>query len=203
MKARPHDGIPPLFILFLAGLISAAWPAAAAAQGFGLGPRLSIVRGDVASQTESSRLLGGMVRMASSSRVAIEVAADTRSERSDDGLQRIRERPLQGSLLLFPARAAFSPYVLVGYGLYNQTVETLDLAGAVVSSESTRRTGAHLGFGAELFLGRHAAFVVDYRYRFVKLGGNEEDDSPVNLPGLGSRLTHRGTMWTTGFAFYF
>jgi opacity protein-like surface antigen len=144
-----------------------------------------------------------MVRMASSRRVVIELAADTRSERSDDGLERVRERPIQGSLLLFPARAVFSPYVLAGYGLYNRTVETLDATGATVASASERRTGAHVGFGAELLLGRHAAFVVDYRYRFVKFGAAEEDASPVNLPGLGSRLSHKGTMWTTGVAIYF
>lgn len=135
--------------------------------------------------------------------MAIEVAADTRSERSPDGLLRVQERPIQGSLLLFPVRAAFSPYVLAGYGLYSRTTEILDVTGSTVSTESARRTGAHVGFGAELFLGRHTAFVLDYRYRFVKLRGSDEDGTPVNVPGLSSRLTHQGTMWTTGLAFYF
>jgi opacity protein-like surface antigen len=181
----------------------AAVPAGAAAQGVGLGPRLSFVRGDVPSSTGSTRFFGGILRMRSSKRVVLEAAADFRTERSEDGLSRVKERPLQGSLLLFPARSTFSPYVLAGYGLYSRTTETLDLTGVPTATVSERKTGAHVGFGAELFLGRHAAFLLDYRYRFVRFGRPEEDETPINLPGLGSRLSHRGSMWTSGVAFYF
>lgn len=188
------------FGLLLAALML---PAPAAAQGLGLGPRLSFVRGDVPSQTASTRFLGGILRMSSSRRVVFEVAADFRTERSEDGTSRIRERPIQGSMLLFPARSTFSPYILAGYGLYSRTAETLDLAGDVAEAITERKTGAHVGFGAELFLSRRAALVVDYRYRFVRFGAAQDDETPVNVPGLRSRLSHRGSMWTSGLAFYF
>ena len=178
-------------------------PRPAQAQAFGIGPRLSIVRGDVPAQVQSTRFIGGIIRMQSSRRVVIEAALDLRRETSEDGLTRVRERPLQGSLLLFPVRSTFSPYVLAGYGLYSRTVESLDMAGAVTGSSSERRTGAHMGFGAELFLGRHAALLLDYRYRFVRFGAADAGEEPVNLPGLGGRLSHRGSMWTSGVAFYF
>ncbi len=190
-----------VLLLLLAALV--ALPVGAAAQGIGLGPRLSFVRGDVPSQTGSTRLLGGILRVRSSRRVVLEAAADFRTERSEDGLSRIRERPLQGSLLLFPTRGALAPYVLAGYGLYSRTTETFDAAGLVIDSVSERRRGVHIGLGAELFLGRRAAFVLDYRYRFVRFGRPEADETAVNLPGLGGRLAHRGSMWTSGLAFYF
>lgn len=189
-----------VFGLLLAAL---ALPLPASAQGLGIGPRLSFVRGDVPSATESTRFLGGILRMSSSKRVVFEVAGDFRTERAEDGLSRVRERPIQGSMLLFPVRSTFSPYILAGYGLYSRTVETLDLTGDVAEAVSERKTGAHVGFGAELFLSRRAAFVVDYRYRFVRFGAPENDETPVNVPGLRNRLSHRGSMWTSGLAFYF
>jgi opacity protein-like surface antigen len=190
-------------VVILALAAVAIVPAGAAAQAIGLGPRLSFVRGDVPSAAGSTRFFGGILRMQSSKRVVLEAAVDYRTERSEDGLSRVKERPLQGSLLLFPARSTFAPYVLAGYGLYSRTTETLDLTGVPTAAVSERKTGAHLGFGAELFLGRHAAFVLDYRYRFVRFGSPEGAETPVNLPGLGSRLSHQGSMWTSGVAFYF
>ena len=179
-------------------------PQAALAQGFGIGPRLSFVRGDVPSGAPSTRFLGGTIRMSSSRRVVLEAALDYRSERSEDGLTRLRERPLQGSLLLFPVRSTFAPYVLAGFGLYSQTTDTLGPTGLVVSSTSTRETGAHAGFGAELFIGRHAALFADYRFRFVRFGTPEDGADPIDLPGLDAlKLSHRGSMWTSGMAFYF
>jgi hypothetical protein len=193
--------LPRIAFLILTAVL--ALPPAAAAQGVGLGGRMSFVRGDVPSATGSTRFFGGILRMRSSKRVVLEAAIDYRSERAEDGLTLVKERPLQGSVLFFPARAPFSPYLLVGYGSYSRTTETLDLTGVPAASVSERKTGAHMGFGAELFLGRHAAFVVDYRYRFVRFGRPEGDETSVNLPGLGSRLSHRGSMWTSGMAFYF
>ena len=178
-------------------------PAMAAAQGFGIGPRLSFVRGDLPSATPSTRFFGGIIRMRSSKRVVLEAAMDFRTETSEDGLTRVRERPMQGSMLLFPARGTISPYLLGGYGLYTRTTQALDLGGLPVDSVSERKTGAHMGFGAEVFIGRRAAFILDYRYRFVRFGQPEGEDEPVNLPGLSNRLSHRGSMWTSGMAFYF
>src|SRR5690606_39857774 len=108
-------------------------------------------------------------------------------------------------VVMFPVRSTLAPYVVAGYGVYNRTVEVIDetalLVPAVAVSE--RETGLHLGFGAELRLGRRAAFIVDYRYRFVRFGAAEGDEEPVNLPLLKDRLSHRGSMWTSGIAFYF
>jgi len=191
-------------LLVLATAVAA--PALASAQSFGAGPRLSFVRSDSGS-VDRTRFVGGIARLGLSKRLALEGAADFRSERSDDGLTRVRERPLQGSIVLFPVRARFAPYVLAGYGVYTRTVETFlgDQPGSPVSTTSERRTGAHVGVGAELSIGRHAAFLVDYRYRFVRFGAADEGqgEGQVNLPGLGDRLAHQGSMWTSGIAFYF
>jgi len=166
---------------------------------------MSVVRGDLASGTPSTRFFGGTMRMASSKHVVFEVAMDYRSQVSDDGLTRLRERPLQGSLLLFPARAAFAPYLLGGYGLYQQTTDTLNATGLTSSSVVERKTGAHVGFGAEVSLGRHAAFFLDYRYRFVKFGTPDPGADPINIPLVSDKvqLSHTGSMITSGMAFYF
>jgi len=187
------------------------WSHAAAAQSFGIGPRMSLVRGDVTAGTPSSRFFGGSMRMRASKHVAFELALDYRSQVSQDGLTRLRERPFQGSLLLFPLRSAFAPYVLGGYGIYHQTLDNLDVStGLTTDSLVDRKTGAHVGLGAEIFLGRHAAFFLDYRFRFVRFGTPEPDAKPINIPGqslipgLGNvSLSHKGSMITSGMAFYF
>jgi hypothetical protein len=174
------------------------------AQAFGIGPRMSFVRGDVPSGTPSVRFLGGTIRMQSSRRVVLEVAADYKTQMLADGVMRERTRPIQGSLLLFLARSTFAPYLLGGYGLYQRNVDTLDSLGKVVSTVSDRETGAHMGFGAELFISRHAAIFADYRYRFVRFGEPEEGADPIDIPFVDQvKLSHRGTMWTSGVAFYF
>jgi hypothetical protein len=192
-------------------LVVLLWPAAeAAAQGFGIGPRMTFVKGDLATGAPSTKFYGGTIRIASSRRVVLELAGDVRSQLAEDGLTRLRERPIQASMLLFLARSAFAPYVLGGYGIYSQTTETLDATGVVADSVSERKTGAHLGFGAELFVSRHAAFFADYRLRFVTFGTPDAGAEPVNIPGSSFvpgldnvKLSHRGTMWTSGIAFYF
>lgn len=187
----------------LAGLLFG--PAAAAnAQGFGLGPRMSLVRGDLPSGTPSTRSFGGTIRMRSSRRVSLEIAGDYRKTLSADGVMRERQRPIQGSLLLFLSRSTLSPYVLGGYGIYRRDIDILDSAGTTVSSVADKTTGAHMGFGAELFVTRHAALFADYRYRFVRFGDPEDGSKEINLPFVDQvKLSHRGTMWTSGMAFYF
>ncbi len=179
------------------------FPAGSAAQGLGVGPRMSFVRGDLPSDADSARFFGGIVRLGLSKRLALEGALDFKTTEAADGLSRIKERPLQASMLLFPVRSTLAPYVLLGYGWYSRTVETFDAAGAEAESLSDRRTGAHIGLGAELALGRHAAITLDYRYRFVSFGGPADGESPVSLPIIGSRLSHRGSMWASGMVLYF
>jgi hypothetical protein len=114
-------------------------------------------------------------------------------------------------MLLFPVRSTISPYLLAGYGIYQQTYDTLDPAnGLAVTSTVERKTGAHIGFGAEVLLVRHAAFYIDYRLRFVRFGSPEADEDPVDIPGQSIipglknvQLSHQGSMITSGVAFYF
>jgi hypothetical protein len=185
-------------------------PGVAGAQGLGIGPRFSFVRGEAASGLPSTKFVGGTLRMRSSKHVALEVALDYRSELNEEATVRHRETPLQGSLLIFPVRGTFSPYLLGGVGMYSETDQLLNpTSGLVLSSTSARKTGWHLGLGAELFVARHAALFADYRFRFVHFGGAAEEDEaagadPINIPGLSAiKLSHRGSMWTSGMAFYF
>jgi hypothetical protein len=180
------------------------------AQGFGIGPRFARVNPDPVAGTASSRFLGGTVRLGASKRTALEVALDYRAYPNDAGTERVRETPLQASVLLFPIRTAISPYLLGGFGVYNRRTDTLGSQGQVLSTLPERKTGIHLGGGAELFFGKHAAWFVDYRYRFVKFGAGDAASQPINIPGsslvpgLGSvKLSHQGSMWTSGMAFYF
>ena len=193
-----------LALVFVAGL---ALPGLASAQGFGIGPRMSFIRPDGINGTPSSRMFGGTLRLRTSPHVGLEAALDYRSQLSPDGLTRVKERPLQGSILLFLARGTFSPYLLGGWGIYQETVETLDGTNPVaLTSTVERKSGAHVGFGLELLISKHTAFFLDYRYRFVHFGSPTSTEEPINIPvpGLSKvQLAHQGTMITSGLAFYF
>jgi Outer membrane protein beta-barrel domain len=183
----------------------------AAAQTFGIGPRLSFVRGDLQTATPSQRFTGATMRLQTSKHVGIEVALDYKSTVSQDGSARLRELPLQASLLIFLGRHTFSPYLLGGFGTYTQATDIKADSGLFVNQTIARKNGVHLGFGAELFLARHAAFFADYRFRFVKFGSDiDPGDQQINIPGSSlipglnsNKLSHHGSMWTTGVAFYF
>jgi hypothetical protein len=178
-------------------------PAGSAAQGIGVGPRMSFVRGDQPGDDDSTRFFGGILRVGLSKRLALEGALDFNTTEAADGLSRIKERPLQASMLLFPVRSTLAPYILLGYGWYSRTVETLDPTGEEAEDLSSKRTGMHIGAGAELMLGRHAAITLDYRYRFVSFGSPVDGETPVDLPIIGGRLSHRGSMWASGLVLYF
>ncbi len=188
--------------VFVFAAIFAAVPVVASAQSIGIGPRLSFVRGDVASGTPSTRLFGGTVRMRTSPHMALELAVDHRSITDLDAATRVRETPIQGSLLMFLGRGTLSPYLLGGFGVYTHMTDTLNEDGLPIETTTERKTGWHLGAGAELFISRRAALFADYRFRFVKFGEPDPDSEPIGVPGLG-RLSHRGSMWTGGLAFYF
>jgi hypothetical protein len=194
-----------ILLLLLALTVMAAVPPPASAQGFGIGPRLSFVRGDLQEDIPSTRFVGGFIRLLSSPHVGIEAALDHRAETSEDGLTRLRQTPFQGSLLLFFVRSTLSPYLLGGIGIYTDFHDTLDEDGLVLSTTNERKTGWHFGVGSELKFTSHVSAFADYRFRFVKFGeADDEGDEPINLPGLKSLgITHRGSMWTAGAAFYF
>jgi len=177
------------------------------AQSFGVGPRFSFVRGDLTADS-STRYSGAMLRMRTSPRTAIELSLDYRNHLNESLTERIKDYPIQGSLLLYPVRATFSPYLVTGIGWYSQRVEALQ-DNQVLTSTKTRKTGYHAGLGADMRLGRHAAVHADYRYTFIGFG-RDEDSEPGVLPVPGFRglqdrlkLSHKGSMWTTGVTVYF
>ena len=186
----------------------------ASAQSLGIGARLAMVRGDVRADPAAAaqRFTGGQIRAKLSSHTSLEVSLDMRSEDSDL-THRVKDYPLQGSILLFPVRSTLSPYVLGGLGWYTHIVDTL--AGTdVTASEATRKVGYHAGFGAEVRLAKHASAHADYRYTFVHFG-----DGPTSLAGATTALagsaagtsslashflpSYDGSMWTAGVTFYF
>jgi opacity protein-like surface antigen len=172
-----------------------------AAHGIGIGGRMSMVRGDVQADPTAAaqRFLGGQLRARISPRTAIEVSLERRTD-SPDLSTRVKDYPLQGSLLFFPIRSTFSPYLLGGVGWYTHVVDTL-AAGQVTSSSSSRTMGYHAGFGAELKLGGHAGVHADYRYTKLHFG----DGTKNGTGGLASRFkpSYDGSMWTAGFTLYF
>jgi hypothetical protein len=205
--------------LFVSGLVCltvlAAPAVARAGDGvFGVGARFSLVRGDAAVPGSSAdRFSGGLLRLRLSPRTAIEVALDYRSYLNQDLTERIKDMPIQASMLLYPIRAAISPYLLGGVGWYAQTV-TLVNTDAPPTPQTTRTMGYHAGAGGELRLGAHAAVHLDYRYTFIHFGSDQagaaSSSTPgaLPIPGLGAlqdrlRLSHKGSMWTGGVTFYF
>ena len=193
--------------LALPVLLCAAVPTVAQAQSFGVGGRMSMIRGDVDADTDAERFTGGHIRARMSPRTALEVSLERRTETNLAGTERIRETPLQASLLLFPVRTVVAPYVLGGGGWYSNRVEQLEDSKAV-SSESTRKFGWHGGFGAELKLGKHAGAHADYRYTFLDFGDDDDADPAAAARGesrlLGGVMpSYKGSMWTAGLTLYF
>jgi hypothetical protein len=181
-------------------------PTEVTAQSFGLGGRMSMVRGDAEIGSDSRQFFGGHIRARVSSRTAVEVALDLRTETNDANTRRVREYPIQGSFLLFPFTTAFAPYVLGGGGWYTTRVETLE-GDEAADLWSLRDFGWHAGFGAELRLGRHAGVHADYRYTFLSFGDDETDETTA---GRGTTSTvsrflpsSHGSMWTAGVTVYF
>jgi opacity protein-like surface antigen len=190
-------------MLLVALIAGAAGPAAA--QSVGIGPRMSFVRGHIPSGTSSSSYWGGILRLRASKHMSFELSLDRKTVYSEDRTLRSKETPFQASLLLYPVRSAFAPYLLGGFGIYKQAMESVDPGGDAVGSVETQNTGWHVGGGLELMFGRHVGIYGDYRFRFVNFGSPDSDSDPIDLPGLPSslKLSHKGSMWTGGVAFYF
>jgi opacity protein-like surface antigen len=181
-------------------LVAGATPRLAEAQ-VGLGPRMSFVRGDFGSGTPDASFLGGTLRTMASAHTGFEFSLDYKSTLSPDGTQREKQEPFQMSLLIYPSRRRLSPYLLGGYGIYSDILDTLAPTGLVTNSITTRRSGWHIGLGAEFFMTRHSSFYADYRFRFVQFGNSATSTEPLHVPGV--TLAHQGSMWTSGLAFYF
>jgi hypothetical protein len=188
-----------LSALALLAVVVTAVPAAAQTSGFGIGPRLTFVRGgdpDAGSQ----RFTGAAIRLGGG-KTALEVAMDFRSSVGDDLTERIKDYPIQASLLVFPIRTRLAPYLVGGLGWYSQRVETL--GPLQTEAQTTRKVGYHAGFGGELGLHRRFGIYGDYRYTFIRFGG-EDSSSLINLPLVNRlKMAHEGSMFTWGANFYF
>jgi opacity protein-like surface antigen len=183
----------------LLGLLSLLVAAPASAQ-FGIGARFAWVTADSDSEVESDtvRFVGGQIRLGLSKRIGVEVSLDSHSEDFELLNQKVKERPIQASLLLKLAGGSLQPYLLGGPGWYKRSVEPLE--GPAEDLEvSTTEFGWHAGGGLEIKMGRHAGIHGDYRYTFLDFG---RDNDPGGL--FGSLLPgHRGSMWTLGATVYF
>jgi Outer membrane protein beta-barrel domain len=184
-------------------VLSSAAPCVA--QGFGIGARIAMVKSDLDVDDDSVRFTGGQIRVLGR-RAGLEVSLDRHTESFELLNERVKETPLQTSLLLFLAGGSFKPYLLGGPGWYRRTVEAIDNPDGVIEDETTTKFGWHAGFGAELRLGGHFGIHGDYRYTALNFG--DDDDEPAAATGRDSFVTgllpsHDGSMWTVGATFYF
>jgi hypothetical protein len=202
------------FTLSVGLLLTVVSSADAQGSGFGIGPRLTFVRGSADSPDGAERFSGGAIRLGGG-KTALEIAMDFRSGVTGDLTERIKDYPIQGSLLVFPVRGKIAPYLLGGIGWYSQRVEHLGATQLIVDEETTRKIGYHAGFGGELRVQRHLGLYGDYRYTFIHFG----DDLPVAAtanqpprePLLPSwvpfaerlKMSHQGSMFAWGATFYF
>jgi hypothetical protein len=195
----------PLALTVLATALLLA-PAVAAAQ-VGIGPRLSFVRGAEGPNQDSQTYWGGALRFGSG-KVALELALDYQSDLTDDLTERVTDYPFQASVLVFPVRTTFAPYLLGGIGWYSQKIERLSSGGTItLLDETTSKVGYHGGFGAEIRLHRHLGLYGDYRYTFIHFGDDDEG-RPPSTPSLipfaeRLKLSHEGSMFVWGANFYF
>ena len=186
-------------------------PATALAQdsaGFGIGPRITFVRGSEELPENDQRFYGGAMRLGGG-RAALELAMDFRSTDIGPLNERVRQYPIQASLLLFPVRARLAPYVLAGVGWYTQNVTRFvaPTGELVPTDETTREMGYHLGLGAEIRLHRRLALFGDLRYTRLGLDdddGVEEQTVPRWIPGAQLlKLSHEGSTFVWGAMVYF
>ena len=101
-----------------AGLCLLMAPAESQAQSFGVGPRFSFVSGELDSDGRS-RYSGGMLRLRTSDKSAIELSLDYRSHLDESLKARIKDFPIQASFLFYPVRRNMAPYVVGGIGWYS------------------------------------------------------------------------------------
>jgi opacity protein-like surface antigen len=184
--------------LSLAGLLVAT---PAAAQGFGVGARMAWIRSDVDIDTDSVRFIGGQIRMGLSQRMGVELSIDRHSESFELLNQKVKETPIQASLLLKLAGGGFQPYLLGGPGWYKRSVSPIE-GPADDLDVNTTEFGWHAGGGVEVRAGRHFGIHADYRYTFLDF--NDEDDEEIGGGFVGRLLPgYKGSMWTVGATVYF
>ena len=182
-------------------LLSAAAPSAA--QGFGIGARMAWVTNDSDSDvdTDSVRFTGGQIRLGLSQRMGVEVSLDRHTETFELLNQKVKETPIQASLLLKLAAGSVQPYLLGGPGWYKRSIEPIE--GPAEDLElSTTEFGWHAGGGLEIRAGKHFGIHGDYRYTFLDF--SDDGDEEIGGGFIGQLLPgHKGSMWTVGATVYF
>jgi opacity protein-like surface antigen len=183
-----------------------ALPASGAAQGFGIGGRMAMIKADVDAESDAVRFTGGQIRLGMSPRTALELSLDRHTTTFENLNERVKETPVQASLLLYLVRSSFSPYVLGGPGWYTRTVEAIENQDAL-EDQTSRTFGWHAGFGAEIRMGSHAGLHADYRYTHLRFDDDEEEEGGGGggTHAFVNRLlpSHDGSMWTVGVTIYF
>ena len=196
----------------------------AQAQGFGIGPRMVMVSGtnsplEDTPNASSAKLTGGFMRIRASRHMGVELSMDFRTTTDPTNTIKIRQTPIQGSVLFYPFKTAIAPYVMGGVGWYKQKFEAMS-EGQTIATTNNSEFGYHTGVGGELMLGKHASIFVDYRYTFINIDGiggllgkamsltsiTGLISSFANTNSLSSDLsgvTGHGSMWTTGMTIYF
>jgi opacity protein-like surface antigen len=196
----------------------------AQAQTFGVGVRMVSVSGANSPALDSSdssrtRFWGGYIRFHPIGSLGIEAAMDYQSSTNAAETARIRNTPLQVSLLLLPIKKSFAPYLLGGIAWYRHKVEALD-SGVTTATVNSTDFGYHAGLGAQIKFGQHAAIFVDYRYVWVDTkglngitGALKSAASVTSVLGLvgtladgessNSSISRGGSMWTGGLTIYF
>ena len=200
------------FAVLFSATVTAVAPAQAQDGGsIGIGPRLTFIRGSENSSEGTQRFNGGVIRFGGG-KTAVEVAMDYRSGLTGDLMERVKDYPVQASLLVFPVRARIAPYLLGGVGWYSQHVTRFSAPTGmtIVDDETTRKMGYHAGFGGEARLHRRLGLHGDYRYTMIRFGVDDTaTTSPPSLipgwiPGAERlKLAHQGSMFTWGATFYF
>jgi len=116
---------------------------------FGIGGRMSMIRNDTQIDTDSLRFFGGQLRARTSPHTGLELSLDYRNESNEAETIKVRDMPIQASLLIFLAKGGFAPFLVGGGGWYNHRVE-VHSGNAVLETDSTHEFGWHTGFGAEV-----------------------------------------------------
>jgi opacity protein-like surface antigen len=175
-------------------------PGSGAAQSIGVGPRFSFVQADLGLETPATTFFGATGRYRVTRHVSLELAGDYRKYRGR--LARFREVPVQASALVAfpPSLPHVKPYVVGGAGMYSRAIDIFDANGLLFATTTERKSGWHLGAGAEVPIHRRAAAFADVRFRSVQFG--EFPDGSI-LSGLADLKLSRGPMVTSGVAFYF
>jgi hypothetical protein len=197
-------------ITLLLAFVFAPASAFAQAGGFAIGPRVTFVRGSEDLPESSRRFYGGAMRLGGG-RAALELSMDFRTSEDGPLNEKIRDYPVQASLLLFPVRARIAPYLLAGVGWYTQNVTRFVAPTGEIETteETTREMGWHAGLGAELRLHRRFGIYGDLRYTRLGFGRDDDDlDGDQNVPGWipGAsllRLSHDGSTFVWGANLYF